>query len=68
MLVNFAAHATRDIILIDVETGAGESILIPGDSGAWALYNWNDEKLIVGRCPGFDYIYKNKLLRRKLHE
>ncbi|MFK7691397.1 hypothetical protein [Paenibacillus sp. HJGM_3] len=39
VLANFAAHATGDIILIDFETGAGESILMPGDSGGWALYN-----------------------------
>ncbi|MFK7693706.1 hypothetical protein [Paenibacillus sp. HJGM_3] len=64
VLANFAAHSTGDIILIDVETGAGESILMPGDSGAWALYNWNDEKLIVGTCPGFGYIHSLDLRTR----
>lgn len=64
VLANFAAHATGDIVLIDVETGEGESILLPGDSGAWALYNWNDEKLIVGTCPGFGYVHSLDLRTR----
>ncbi|WP_127579516.1 hypothetical protein [Paenibacillus koleovorans] len=64
VLSNFAAHATGNIVLIDVETGVGESILLPGDSGAWALYNWDNEKLIVGTCPGKGYVHSLDLRSR----
>ncbi|MDF2648935.1 MAG: beta chain-like quinoprotein amine dehydrogenase [Paenibacillus sp.] len=64
VLANFAAHATGNIILIDTETGAGESILFPGDAGAWALYNWNDEKLIVGTCAKYGYVHSLDLRTR----
>lgn len=30
--------------------------MLPGDSGAWALLNLNNEKLLVGTCPDFGYL------------
>lgn len=63
-LSNFASGATGNLILLDPSTGAGESILLPGDSGAWALLNVNDERLLVGTCPEFGYLHALDLARR----
>lgn len=57
VLSNFAAGQTGSLIFVDTATGEGESILLPGDSGAWGLVNWNNEKLVVGTCPQHAYLH-----------
>ncbi|MFB9753785.1 hypothetical protein ACFFNY_19630 [Paenibacillus hodogayensis] len=64
VLSNFAAGSVGNLILIDTETGEGETIGLPGDAGAWALLNWRDEKLIVGTCPGYAYVHSLDLRTR----
>lgn len=50
VLSSFVSGGTGRIILLNPYTGEGESIEIPGDEGAWALYCLNGEKLLVGTC------------------
>lgn len=57
VLSNFSAGSVGNIILIDTETGEGESIKLPGDSGAWAVLNLNNEKLLLGTCPEYGYLH-----------
>ncbi|TNJ63063.1 hypothetical protein FE784_27715 [Paenibacillus hemerocallicola] len=57
VLSNFAAGQTGNLIFVDTITGAGESVPIPGDAGAWGLVNWNNEKLVVGTCPQHAYLH-----------
>lgn len=64
-LANFAAGATGTIIILDPESGAGESIDMPGDSGAWALLNYRDERLLVGTCGHFGYLHDLDLRTRE---
>lgn len=64
VLSNFAAGATGNLILIDPQTGAGESIPLPGDEGAWALLNLDDETLLVGTCPHSGYLHRLELRTR----
>lgn len=68
VLSNFAAGALGNIVLIDTETGEGESVPLPADNGAWALHNWNDEKLIVGTCAQYAYLHVLDLKTRKWAE
>lgn len=63
-LSNFASGATGNLILIDPDSGAGESIPLPGDDGAWALLNLNDGRLLVGTCPRFGYLHSLDLRSR----
>lgn len=64
VLSNFAAGATGNLILIDPQTGDGESIPLPGDEGAWALLNLDDETLLVGTCPRAGYLHRLDLRTR----
>jgi hypothetical protein len=57
VLSNFAAGATGCLVFIDPDTGAGESIALPGDHGAWAVLNLDDEKLLVGTCAQYGYLH-----------
>jgi len=65
VLANFAAGATGTIIIVDPTSGAGESIDMPGDSGAWALLNYRDERLLVGTCGQFGYLHDLDLRTRE---
>ena len=65
VLSNFAAGATGNLILLDPSTGEGESLALPGDSGAWALLNLHDRRLLVGTCPDFGYLHALDLARRE---
>lgn len=64
VLSNFAAGSTGSVIFIDTETGEGENLPLPGDAGAWALLNWNDEKLLVGTCASYGYVHSLDLATR----
>ncbi|RKN72396.1 hypothetical protein [Paenibacillus ginsengarvi] len=57
VLSNYAAGQTGNLIFIDTVTGEGESIMLPGDGGAWGLVNWRNEKLVVGTCPQHAYLH-----------
>ncbi|MEW6753196.1 MAG: hypothetical protein AB1505_19790, partial [Candidatus Latescibacterota bacterium] len=57
VLSNFAAGSTGCLVLVDPATGEGETLALPGDSGAWALLNWRDEKLLVGTCGQYGYLH-----------
>ncbi|MCC9075119.1 hypothetical protein FKZ61_003195 [Litorilinea aerophila] len=64
VLSNFAAGATGNLILVDPESGQGESLPLPGDEGAWAVLNWQNERLLVGTCPRFGYLHSLDLRTR----
>ena len=54
---NFAAGTTGNLIFIDTQTGEGEALKLPGDEGAWAIMNLNNEKLLIGTCAGYGYLH-----------
>jgi len=64
VLSNFAAGSTGNLIFVDPETGAGESVSLPEDDGAWALFNLNNETLLVGTCPRGGYLHRLDLATR----
>lgn len=68
VLSNFAAGATGNLVLLDPETGDGEDIALPGDSGAWAVLNWRDEKLLIGTCGTYGYLHSLDLASREWAE
>ena len=68
VLSNFAAGTAGNLILVDPETGEGESLPLPGDSGAWAVHNWHDQKLLVGTCGHFGYLHCLDLVTREWAE
>ncbi|MFC5648190.1 hypothetical protein ACFPYJ_03485 [Paenibacillus solisilvae] len=57
VLSNFAAGATGNVIFIDSLTGEGEAIRLPGDNGAWATLNLNNDKLLIGTCAQSGYLH-----------
>ncbi len=63
-LSNFASGATGNLVLIDPDSGEGESIPLPGDEGAWALLNLNNGRVLVGTCPRFGYLHSLDLRSR----
>lgn len=68
ILSNFVSGSTGSLIFLDVETGEGETVRLPSDSGAWAIYNLNNDKIIVGTCPNYGYIYCLDLKSRSWSE
>ncbi|MCC6457783.1 MAG: hypothetical protein IT328_22700 [Caldilineaceae bacterium] len=65
VLSSFAAGSTGKLIFIDAENGAGEEIMLPGDEGAWALYNLDDQRLLVGTCARSGYLHALELADRE---
>ncbi|MFH1567749.1 MAG: hypothetical protein ABIL09_07085 [Gemmatimonadota bacterium] len=68
VLSNFAAGSTGSLVIVDPGTGAGEDIRLPGDSGAWAVLNWRDEKLLIGTCGSYGYLHCLDLATRQWAE
>jgi len=68
VLSNFAAGGTGNLVIVDPETGAGEDIRLPGDSGAWAVLNWRGDKLLIGTCGEFGYLHCLDLASRQWAE
>ncbi|HBN82779.1 MAG TPA: hypothetical protein DDZ89_02945 [Clostridiales bacterium] len=54
---SFVASGTGIIVIIDIESGQGERIELPKDEGAWALYCWNNEKLLIGTCSRYGFLH-----------
>ena len=67
-LSNFTAGATGNLVFVDPQTGEGEDIPLPGDSGAWAVLNWRDEKLLLGTCGTYGYLHCLDLASREWAE
>ena len=65
VLSNFVAGGTGNLILIDPATGAGESIPLPADEGAWAILNLDDRQLLAGTCPRYGYLHRLDLQSRR---
>jgi hypothetical protein len=65
VLSSFAAASTGKLIFIDTETGAGEAIPLPSDEGAWALYNLDHQRLLVGTCARSGYLHALELADRQ---
>ncbi len=68
VLSNFASGATGNLVIVDPSTGGGESIPLPGDEGAWAILNLDDETLLLGTCAGFGYLHRLDLRSRRWAE
>jgi sugar lactone lactonase YvrE len=64
VLSNFAAGSVGNLIFIDTKTHEGETIPLPGDSGAWAILPLGD-KLLVGTCPDYGYLHSLDLRKRE---
>lgn len=67
VLSNFSAGSVGNVVFIDTITGEGESIPLPGDSGAWALLQIG-EHLLVGTCPDYGYLHSLNLMTRRWAE
>lgn len=65
VLSSFAAGSTGKLIFIDTESGEGEAITLPGDEGAWALYNLDNQRLLVGTCARSGYLHALELAERR---
>ncbi len=65
VMTSFVAYGTGTVIFVDVLTGEGESIELPGDEGAWALLDSGDGRLLIGTCGGFGYLHCLDLQSRK---
>ena len=65
VLSSFVAGGIGEVVIIDPESGEGETIQIPGDNGAWALLNYKDEKLLVGTCGTYGYLHCLELKTRE---
>lgn len=63
-LSNFVAGGIGSLVLVDTQTGAGEALPLPGDSGAWALLALDGKTLLAGTCPGFGYLLRLDLPSR----
>lgn len=68
VLCSFVSQGTGMLIFVDTEKGNGEEIKLPGDEGAWALLNLNNEMLLVGTCGLFGYLHCLDLRTRKWKE
>jgi Gluconolactonase len=64
VLSSFVDGGTGILVFIDRITGEGEVVALPGDEGAWALLNVNNEKLLVGTCGLYGYRHKLDLKTR----
>ena len=64
VLSNFSAGETGSLIFVDPETGEGEQIPLPGDSGAWALLPLEDGRLLVGTCEEHGYLHSLRMADR----
>jgi hypothetical protein len=65
VLSTFAAGATGKLIFIDPDNGTGEAIPLPDDEGAWALYNLDNQRLLVGTCARAGYLHVLELADRE---
>ncbi|MGI6561225.1 MAG: hypothetical protein ACOX3Q_01460 [Clostridia bacterium] len=64
VLSSFVAGGVGEVLIIDPESGEGETIKIPGDNGAWALFNYKNERLLVGTCGTYGYLHSLELKSR----
>ncbi|MBP1988589.1 hypothetical protein [Paenibacillus eucommiae] len=65
VLSNCIEGSTGNLIFIDTETGRGEVLQLPGDTGAWALlYLPQYGRLLVGTCESYGYLHSLDLKSR----
>ena len=65
VLSSFVSGGAGRLVFIETQSGAGESIELPGDEGAWALLCLNNEKLLVGTCGLQGFLHCLDLKTRK---
>jgi hypothetical protein len=63
-LSNFVAGGTGNLVFVDTTTREGRSLSLPSDSGAWALWLWDPETLLVGTCPQRGALHRLDLRHR----
>ncbi|MHB9033746.1 MAG: NHL repeat-containing protein [Anaerolineae bacterium] len=63
VLSSYVAEGVGCLVFIDPTTGQGETVLLPGDSGAWALLPYGD-RLLVGTCATYGYLLSLDLASR----
>ncbi|QNK56290.1 hypothetical protein [Paenibacillus sp. PAMC21692] len=65
ILSNYVEGSTGNLVIIDTETGEGEELRFPGDSGAWGiLYLDRYERLQVSTCESYGYLLSLDLKTR----
>jgi len=57
VLSSFVSGGTGRLVFVDIQSGSGESVSLPGDEGAWALLYLNNGKLLVGTCGLKGYLH-----------
>lgn len=69
VLSSFVAGRTGVIVFVDPEKpDVCERYELPGDEGAWALCNYNNEYLLVGTCAKYGYLHCMDLKTRTFRE
>ena len=63
-LVSFANFVCGSLYLIDPKANTAESYTLPRDNGAWALFNYQDEALIIGTCAEAGCVHRFDLKTR----
>jgi len=64
VLSSYVAEGTGCLLLLEPRTGDAEQLVLPGDSGAWALLAL-DSQLLVGTCATFGYLHVLNLTERE---
>lgn len=65
VLSNYATREIGSLIFVEPASGDGELLPLPGDEGAWALLNLDNERLLVGTCETFGYVLALDLRTRR---
>lgn len=66
--VSFANHICGILYLMEPKSGAVEQYTLPLDNGAWAIYNHQNEALIIGTCAEHGCIHRFDLKSRTFAE
>jgi hypothetical protein len=64
VLANFVSGGTGNLVFINLATGAGESLLTPGDEGGEGMLNLDNKTLLVGMSEKFGYLHSLDLATR----
>lgn len=62
---SYAAGKTGILLLIEPDTGEGETVQLPADAGAWALALQDENTLLVGTCSEYGFLHVFDIPSRK---
>ena len=67
-VVSFSNHVLGVLYLVEPRSNTAESYTLPLDNGAWALYNYQNEALIIGTCTQNGCVHRFDLATRTFAE